>query len=219
MKLSDYQKIINEIYYDPMPIFPKYSENNELNDKLYEILLHDPILTINFQPEAIISLISIGEILQYNDTFVNLTTKRVNSIVSSNGMITISELSLIFPLEQLQNEEISLKESILTISPQSIFIESLIYPSCITNEICYLINSSLSSTKLTGEYYSIDFYLSQKLSDQTFSNLLLTNSQLQIYVNPCNLIISTEYGIQISSSNYIYFDANFSSINSDVIHI
>ena len=215
MTLGNYEDILYTLYPDANPILPVYSNYSQLEQDLLEIILHDPRLSITFAPEAIVTINSIGGISAYNDSSISFTTKRNNTVISTNGTIFAKDLSALFSLKELKDQGIYLSDTLLSITPQAITTQSTIQTLC-SSEICTIINSSLTSDKLSGNYYPIGFYMTTNLTTIQINEFSLYNCELRIYLPENQIIVRGVFDIQVESTEFISFDTNLTSSSGKV---
>ena len=206
MALIQYQDMLETFYFDSIPIFPTYSEPALLVEDLQSIILHNPQIVLTFNPEAVINLHSIGEISEYNDTYIEFSTLRSDSLITTTGFLTTKAGYSLFSLSSLAAEEIYFGEAVFTISPSGILVELEIFPSCATSELCQVVESGLTSSLLSNYYFPVDFYLFQVLRPLWIDLLSFPQPLLKLYLYPCDLQVTGAYNISVSGSSSVYFD-------------
>jgi hypothetical protein len=177
------------------------------------------LISLVFQPEAKIFIKSAGEIDRYNDTQVFFNTERMNTLISTNGSIVIDNISKLYNLDTIEDQEVYLTSTVFNITPQAIVINTTISTLCNISEICLLINSSLKSDYLSGTYYPSNFYINTSLSDLIINNLTLYKNELRIYIEEARFVILGIIDINASDTELISFDTNVTSTSGDVFNI
>lgn len=211
MNVSDYQEIIESFYFDSNPVFPEYAESG-ITEKLLGILMHDPQFYMEFSPEAFVEVYSVGEIVEFNDTYLELTTERVNSLVNTTGFIQTKALYGLFPLMELQAEEVLLENTMISVDPEGMRFESDLKFVCDNSEICEILSESTTSLTISGTYFPTDFYMSQPLENLTISSINFYSSVLKLYLSPVKIQISSTFDLVVDDSDIVSFDSNL--INS-----
>ncbi|OMJ94062.1 hypothetical protein SteCoe_2832 [Stentor coeruleus] len=219
MTLLDYQNIYSSFYPDPTPIFPVYDFSSQLVQDLENMVLYNPIIYLEFQPEAIVKISSLAEISKYNDTQVDLETKRNNTIIQTIGSINTISIGELFDIGELYAEEVHLGNCVMSISQESILFNVEIFTACNTSEICNLVENALTSEVLEGKYYPIDFYIRQLILDTDVDGLLLYDNEFRVYMDNGQIMILGNFDVMVADDYFLSFNANFSSFQGSAYFI
>jgi hypothetical protein len=177
------------------------------------------MISLEFQPEAIVQISSFAKINKYNDTLVDLETKRNNTVIQTIGSISTISINELFDINELYAEEVYLGNSVMSISQESILFNVEIFTACNTSEICHLVQTALTSNKLEGKYYPIDFYIRQPILDTIIDGLLLYDNEFRVYMDNGQIMILGSFDVVVAEDYFLTFNANFSSYQGSVIYI
>lgn len=235
VNLLDLETLMGTLYFDSNPILPQYSLEGDLRNRLYTTIIHNPAFDIEFDTEMIVSLEGTGQIIDFEDSYIEIDFRRFETVIESfiyYTQVTNQALNVLHDFEWIENDGLFITNGQITSATTDTTLEdgTAVTPGilleatlklnthCYDLEFCSLISKGLniSITTMNSTYYPTDFYYEVPLRDLNMSSLQLYSNSYFLYFQPEKVqFIKNSFDIQGDYDSKLTFEGNITSVSGD----